>query len=218
MVRGVRSRSGLRLPAIWGYMDDVTTVLQTAACTARLLRMLDELLKWAMMKVNSTKSRTLSIWKGVNGVKIPLIADQPVRSLGTLCTADLPDKHMATIMLSQVLEGLSKIDRSFLPGKFKVCCYLFTLYQCLIWPLKLCDINLTTAEKMDSKANSYIRKWLGLPRCLSNMALFGNSTLKLKLKSISLGYKQEKVRLVFKLRGSPVLSVQNTHAQVHVRS
>lgn len=102
----------------------------------------------------------------------------------------------------------------FLPGKFKVWCYQFTLYQRLMWPLKLCDTTSTTALKMDSKANNYIRKWLGLPQCLPNTALFGINTLKLPLKSISLGYKQEKVRFVFELRDSPDLSVQNTKAEV----
>ena len=33
MVRGVRSKSGQRLPALRCYMDDVTTLRQTAACT-----------------------------------------------------------------------------------------------------------------------------------------------------------------------------------------
>lgn len=37
MVRGVRAHSGHRLPAIRSYMDDVTTLLQTVACTTRLL-------------------------------------------------------------------------------------------------------------------------------------------------------------------------------------
>lgn len=60
---------------------------------------------------------------------------------------------------------------------------------------------------MDSKAKNYICKWLG-------SALFGRNILKLPLKSISLGYKQEKVRLVFKLRDSPDLFAQNTKAQL----
>lgn len=67
---------------------------------------------------------------------------------------------------------------------------------------------------MDAKANNFIRKWLGLPRGLSNVALFGKNMLTLPLKSISLGYKQEKVRLVFQLRDSPDPTVRNARAQV----
>lgn len=83
-----------------------------------------------------------------------------------------------------------------------------------MWPLKLCDITLSAVQKMDSKANNYIRKWLGLLRYLSNAALFGRIMLRLLVKSISLGYKLEKVRLVFKLKDSPDLAVQNTKAQL----
>lgn len=65
-------------------MDDVTTLLQTMACTTRLLRRLDELLIWAQMKI---KSRSLSIRKGVrndnitfsvDGNEIPCLVDQLV--------------------------------------------------------------------------------------------------------------------------------------------
>ncbi len=44
MSRGLRSPSGGRLSALRGHMDDVTTILQTAPCTARLLKHLDELI------------------------------------------------------------------------------------------------------------------------------------------------------------------------------
>ncbi len=55
---------------------------------------------------------------------------------------------------------------------------------------------------MDTISNSYIRKWLGLPRCFSDTSLFGKNALQLPLKSINLGYKQEKTRLVFELKES----------------
>lgn len=83
-----------------------------------------------------------------------------------------------------------------------------------MWPLKLCGIPLTTVLKMDSKANNYICKWFDPHRYLSKTALFRRNILWLPLESISLGYKQEKVRLVFELRDSPYLSFQNTKAQV----
>ena len=67
---------------------------------------------------------------------------------------------------------------------------------------------------MDAKANSSIRKWLGLPRSLSNIGLFGKNTLQLPLKSINLGYRQEKARLVLDLRDSTDPFVKNTRAPV----
>ena len=71
-----------------------------------------------------------------------------------------------------------------------------------------------TASKMDGKANSLIRKWLGLPRCLSETGLLGKNTLQLPWQSISLEYMQEKTRLVLELRESTDQSVRSANAKV----
>ncbi len=83
-----------------------------------------------------------------------------------------------------------------------------------MWPLKMSEIPSSTASKMDGKANAFIRKWLGLPRCLSETGLFGKNTLQLPLQSISLGYKQEKTRLVLELRESADQAVRNANPKV----
>lgn len=209
MVGGVKLPSGQRLPAVRGYMDDITTILQTAACTTRLLKRIDELVGWARMKIKPSKSRSLSIKKGVRndntifvagGENIPLVKDQPVRSLGRTYTAELSDRQMGETVRKQLADGLAKINRSQLPGKYKVWCYQAILYQRVMWPLKMSEIPLSVVNKMDGLANSFIRKWLGLPRCFSEVGLFGRNTLQLPLRSISGGYKQEKARLVLELR------------------
>lgn len=66
-------------------MDDIATILQTATCTARLLKRTDELVGWARMKIKPSKSRSLSLRKGVRSdhitfvagsEQIPLLADE----------------------------------------------------------------------------------------------------------------------------------------------
>lgn len=47
-----------------------------------------------------------------------------------------------------------------------------------MWPLKMSERPSSTANKMDGKANSYIHKWLGLPRCLSETGPFGRNPKK----------------------------------------
>lgn len=103
MVGRVKTQTGQRLPPIWSYMDDITTLLQTATCTARLLEKLEQLLAWTCMKIKPTKSWSLSLWKGVtndnicfkvDGQRIPLVLKEPGRSLGRMYTADLYDKHI----------------------------------------------------------------------------------------------------------------------------
>lgn len=134
MVNGVRSPAGQRLPAIRSYMDDVTTLLQIAACTHRLLKRFEELLTWARMKIKPSKSRSVSIRKGarrdnisfsVDGKEIPCLAEQLVKSLGRLYTADLSDKNMTVSVTAQLTAGLKKIDQSLLlHGKFNPCVVL----------------------------------------------------------------------------------------------
>ncbi len=100
------------------------------------------------------------------------IIGQPIRSLGRLYTSGLSDKDMGKIILRQLSEGLSKIDASQLPGKYKVWCYHFTLYQRVMWPLKLCEVTSSAVSRMEAKANCFIRKWLGLPWCFSAAGLY----------------------------------------------
>lgn len=162
-------------------MDYVTSILQTAPCAARLLKRLDELISWARMKVKAAKSRSLSLRKGVTqdktifvagGEPIPRLAERLLKSLGRQYSADLSNIQVGK-QAQQLIDGLEKIYLSQLPGKHKVWCYQHTLYRCVMWPLKVSEVPVSEVSKMDSLANSYIRKSMGLPCCFSDVGLFG---------------------------------------------
>ncbi len=93
-------------------------------------------------------------------------------------------------------------------------CHHFTLYPRVMWPLKLCEVTSSAVSRMEAKANSFIRKWLSLPRCFSTAGLYGWNSLQLPLKSITLGYRQEKARLVMELRDSSDRAVADVNARV----
>ncbi len=97
----------------------------------------------------------------MGGEKIPLLSEQPIKSLGMQYTVELTDEPMGRTVMKQLSEGLAKIDQSQLPGKYKIWCNQFTLYRRVMWPLKMSEIPSSTASKMDGKANAFIRKWLG---------------------------------------------------------
>ncbi len=69
-------------------------------------------------------------------------------------------------------------------------------------------LPMSMVNKLDGKANSLIRKWLGLTRCLSETSLFGRNMLQMPLQSITMGYKQEKARLVMEMKESTDQSVR----------
>lgn len=99
------------------------------------------------------------------GKKIPLLSEKLIKSLGREYTADLSIQQTGRLVQKQLAHGLARIESSQLPGKHKLWCYQLTLFQCIMWPLKVCEIPSTMASRIDGIANTYIRKWLVLPRC-----------------------------------------------------
>lgn len=61
--------------------------------------------------------------------------------------------------MKQLSEGLANIDQSQIPGKYKVWCSQFTLYKRVLWLPKMSEIPSSTADKLERKTNSFIRKW-----------------------------------------------------------
>ncbi len=57
VVAGERLKSGVRLPPIRAFMDDMTTMTTTAPCTRCLLEKLHENITAARMKFKLAKSR-----------------------------------------------------------------------------------------------------------------------------------------------------------------
>ena len=109
---------------------------------------------------------------------------------------------------------MTRINQSQLPGKYKVWYYNLTLYVRVVWPLKICEIPSSAASRMDILANSYIQKWLGLPRYFSDTGLFRANSLQLPIQSVTPGCKQEKSRLVLELRESDDPLVRNADGPV----
>ncbi|KAM4567620.1 uncharacterized protein V3H82_011871 [Fundulus diaphanus] len=215
VVGGQRIRPGLRLPPVRAYMDDLTTLTVTKACTARLLGKLQENIERARMKIKPSKSRSISIVKGrlsdhcfhIGDEPIPTVTEKPVKSLGRWYDASLKDKEQVEQLRRDIASALENIDRTLLPGKLKLWCMQYGLIPRLLWPLTLYEIPLSKVEKLERLVNAYARKWLGLPRCLSSIGLYGRGMLELPITSLAEEYKCAKVRLEMTLQDSSDLLV-----------
>ena len=98
---------------------------------------------------------------------------------------------------------LVNIDMSGLPGKYKLWCYQFYLVPVLRWRLTVYEVAISWVEEMEAKINSFIRKWLEVPCCLSVVALSCQSAkTRLQLKSLVSEFKASTVRLTIILRES----------------
>ncbi len=179
VVGGERLKSGLWLPPIRAYMDDMTTITTTNACTKRLLYKLQGNIRWARMEIEPSKSRSISIIKGqivnerfyINGEPIPTILEKPIKSLGRWYNTDLKDTKQVEQLKQDTISGLKQINSNALPGKPKLWCLQFGLLPRLMWPISMYEVTLSHANRLEQLVNVQVRKWLGLPRCLSSIGL-----------------------------------------------
>lgn len=172
------------------------------------------------MKIKPNKSRSISIVKGeLKNVKfcigddpIPTVSEQPVKTLGRWYNASLRDKDQVQQLRQDITNGLENINKTLLPGKFKLWCLKFGLLSRIIWPLSIYEVPITTVEKMERTMTSYMKKWLGVvPQCLTNIngIIYGKGVLELPIISLTEEYKCSKVRLQMTLKYSRDQTISN---------
>ncbi len=210
VVGGQKLKSGLRLPPIRAYMDDMTILTTTKACTRRLLNKLQENIQWARMEIKPSKSRSISIVKGklsehrfyVGEEPIPTVAEKPVKSLGRWYHATLKDSEQVDQLGQDTMSGLESINKTMLPGRLKLWCLQFGLLPRLMWPLTIYEVPISKVEKLERVVSSFAKKWLGLPRCFTNIGLYGRGILEIPISSLTEEFKCSKVRLEMTLTES----------------
>jgi hypothetical protein len=210
--RGPKTESGIYLPSSRGSMNDLTLTSVTHVQARWMLNALTDVATWARMKFKATKSRSLIIKNGkpkvgkptdrfilrVQNEEIPSITTSPIKCLGKWFDASLQDGDNVKKLETQVKDGLLKIDRSNLPGKFKAWIYQNALLPRLIWPMMLYEVPCSTIEALERVTSRHLRKWLGIPPSFSSVGL-----LQLPLSSLVEEFKTAKTRLILTLRDSP---------------
>lgn len=199
-------------------MDDMTTITTANACTKRLLSKLHDNFKWARMEIKPSKSHSISIVKGkltndrfyINKDPIPTVLEQPIKGLRRCYDANLKDSQQVQQMRMDTITGLRHIDKSALPGKLKVLCLEFGLLPHLMWPLSMYEVALSHVSKLERLISSHVKNWLGLPRCLTSIGLYGSGVLSLPISRLMEEYKCAKVRLDMMLRVSRDTVVRDT--------
>ena len=119
------------------FMDDVTVISESKSHMEKLLKCLQELFKWAVMKIKPSKSCSLSIIKrkykkikfATDNNVIPTICEKSIKSLGHSYSLLLTDRHWWQDLLKQLKDGLHSIDKSDLIAKDKLWYVYFGLIQ-----------------------------------------------------------------------------------------
>ena len=94
-----------------------------------------------------------------------------MKSLGRWYTDELRGTRRVKETAQQVNEGLQAIDKSGLPGKLKLWCLQYGLMPRIMWPLTVYEVAMSHVEAMERKINNYVKKWLGVPRSLTNIVI-----------------------------------------------
>jgi hypothetical protein len=220
---GVTFKDGEELPPIRAFMDDLTLLNPSKEAVVAILAKLEELMDWARMKFKTKKSRSLVLKKGklvhahfmLCGEEIPTIQEQPVKSLGRWYTEELRDTKRVQEVSKQIGEGLDAIDSCGLPGKLKLWCLQFGLMPRIMWPLTVYEVAISHVEAMERKMNRFVKKWLGVPGSMTNIAIHSSRTkLVLPVKSLVEEYKVSKARSFMTLRDSKDPVVRDTQPDV----
>ena len=155
-----------------------------------------EITKCCLQKREATKCKFQ-----IAGELMPTIEEEPVKSLGRWYAGTLTDKSRGVAIMNQAEEGLRAIDKTKLPGKFKIWCLQFALYPRLSWPLMMYEVAVSRVQMIEMRCNAFIRKWLALPRMLNTSALYRQrGALQLPLTAITEIYKGGKIRKVMMLK------------------
>ena len=210
--RGPVSRSGIRQPSIRAFMDDMTVMTTRGMSAHWIIRKLDKIIEWAGMKFKPRKSRSVVIVKGkiesrycfrIQGTDIPTIKDSAIKCLGKCYDETLNDSENVKRFKQQVSSGLAKIERSLLPGKYKLWFYQHGLLPRLSWPMLMYDIPVSTVESIQKTVNRWLQKWLGVPQIFSEINLYSTTCkLQLPLKSVVEEYKVIKAGACMTVRES----------------
>ena len=113
------------VPSMKAFMDDVTVVSESKSHMEKLLKRLQKLFKWAVMKIRASKSHCLSITKGrcqeiksaIDNNVISAIREKNIKSLGRCYSLPLTDRHWWQDLLKQLKDGLLSIDKYDLIAK-----------------------------------------------------------------------------------------------------
>ncbi|KAF4113666.1 hypothetical protein G5714_006211 [Onychostoma macrolepis] len=175
------------------------------------------------MKIKPNKLRSISIVKGqLKNVKfcigddpIPTVSEQPVKSLGRWYNASLRDKDQVQQVRQDITNSLENINRTLLPGKLWR--LQFGLLPRVMWPLTIYKLPITTVEKLERTMTSCMKKWLDIPRCLTNISLYGKGVLELPITSLTEEYKFSKIRLQMTLKDSRDQTISNAEQPIPSR-
>ena len=203
VTKGPKTSSGQRQPNSRLFMDDINGATETVPQSRHLLANIDDKLKWAGLSARAKKCRSLVIIKGkvkkrllkIGGEAITPIQELPIKHLGKQYNETLNENEQIDYTIKQATSDLKKIDRCKIPGRYKAWILQHIMMPRIMWPLSIYNVPLSTVESLQTRITACLKRWLKLPKSLSNACLYSKTTkLKLPYASLTEEFKAAKAR------------------------
>ena len=181
--KGPKTLSGQRQVNASLFMDDIATRTENLVQTKYLLDKLVGKLRWAGLSIKPEKSRSLVIIDGkvsyktpfIEGVPVTSITEKPIRYLGKLYNKTLNEQEQAREVFAELKQGLKKIEKEVIPGRYKAWMFQHMLLPRIMWPLTIYNIPESKVEEMQIQITGHLKRWLGFPQSLSTACMYTRS-------------------------------------------
>ena len=202
--KGPKTLSGQRQVNASLFMDDIATRTENLVQTKYLLDKLVGKLRWAGLSIKPEKSRSLVIIDGkvsyktpfIEGVPVTSITEKPIRYLGKLYNKTLNEQEQAREVFAELKQGLKKIEKEVIPGRYKAWMFQHMLLPRIMWPLTIYNIPESKVEEMQIQITGHLKRWLGFPQSLSTACMYTRSgRLQLPYSQLSEEVKAAKARI-----------------------
>ncbi|KAK0136941.1 hypothetical protein N1851_026874 [Merluccius polli] len=169
--------SGIQQVPIRAFMDDLTITAKSSSSPNKDGVQTCKIQKPGTEEWACPGSVSLKIREDI----IPTVQEKLVKSLGKWYRADLNDKESVKEMLIQAETWMTSLEKSGLPGMYKA-----WGYQRGVLPrLLVYEVPVSTVEVLERKMNTYLRRWLGVPRSFCSIGLYSTgSKLQLPVTSV----------------------------------
>ena len=205
------------------FMDDIVTTTETMVQTSLLVDKLVGKLDYAGLTAKPEKCRSLVIFKGkvvnkhikIKGKPITQLQEKSIKYLGKTYNASLNEKEQVEAVESQLKQDLKKIEKCRLPGRYKAWMLQYMLLPRLMWPLSIYNVPMSFVDRLQNKITTALKRWLGLPRSLSQACLYSKSAkLRFPFSELTEEVKAAKARNLMTLLESEDVNIKEANISV----
>ena len=130
--------------------------------------------------------------------------------LGRWIDGVLSDRNARGELEEKFNKGIKDMDKALVTGTMKVWIYQHLFIQRLGWMIMIYEISVSWIEKLETIASKFLRKWLGVSRNMSSVALYcKDSVCPLPISSLVGEFKRRKAGALVQLQQSPDTTVSD---------